>query len=73
MLTDLSWLDRLFSATGHLRHVVTTIDKPVAIRVDAYESVEEICSDIRHKSTVLAKSASLSSCTRREGREDGVK
>lgn len=36
-------------ATGHRRHVVTTIDKPVVIRVDAYEFVEEICNDIRHK------------------------
>ena len=50
-------------ATGHLRHAVTIIDKPVATRADAYESVEEICNDIRRKSTVSVESMPLSSHT----------
>ncbi len=39
--------------TVHLRYVVTTIDKPIAIR--ANESMEEISNDIRHKTTVLVE------------------
>ena len=40
-------------ATGHLRHVVTAIDKYLAIRANAYESMEERSNDIKHKSAVL--------------------
>ena len=59
-----SWefsIDRLVSvgqyllATGHPRHVVTTIDKSIAIRANAYESMEESSNDIRHKPTVLVE------------------
>ena len=42
-------------ATGHLRYVVTTIDKPIAIRANAYESLEESSNDIRRKSAVLVE------------------
>ena len=33
-------------ATGHLKYVVTTIDKPIAIRANAYESMKEISNAI---------------------------
>ncbi len=53
------FIDRLVSdgqnlpATGHPRHVVTAIDKPIAIRANAYESMEESSNDIRHKPIFL--------------------
>ena len=39
--------------TGHQGHVITTIDKSIAICADAFESMEEIGNDIRQKPAVL--------------------
>ena len=38
--------------TGHLRQVVTTIDKAIGIRANAYKSMEEIGNDIRQNPAV---------------------
>jgi len=42
-------------ATGHLRHLVTTIDKSIAMRANAYDSMDEKSDEIRHKTTVLVE------------------
>ena len=39
-------------AIGEQRYIVTPIDKSLAIRVDATESIEESSNDIRNEPTV---------------------
>ena len=48
----LVFLRHTIFGTGHLRYVVTTIDKSIVIRANAYEFMEESSDDIKHKSAV---------------------